>query len=619
MVDCLMKSVMFNIWPSTIYQPPQLSCNGQQTVLPASLAKHPQQWTKHEVGVWLKWCSDEFCIEPIPPDRIDMNGKALCLLKRSDFMERIPKNGDLLFNALQKLIQNKVSLTSPMSSMCSGGATVPMSPFHIKTEPISPLLHPLVFTSANTQTTSMHAPSIPRPCVPILPRTQSTILPPSCSNPINSNKSFSNTVSTVPGILSPASSTVDTESASSDNGSVSDPEGHENDSRPTEPTNERFLPTTIKTEIQHSIQSAFQPLNNNTRPESGTECRLLWEFIHQLLQNPMFSQLVCWESEKELIFRINNPTGLAHMWGKQKNRTNMTYEKLSRALRYYYRMNIIKKVSGKRLTYKFMQQPSTIQKGQRGAKPHNKCDIPLFSSSNRFQYSGLKDEPSEDKTQQKPPPLSPAISEIHHELENHRHLKRHSPTDISKPSGRNSTKYLQSNNLDIENYEHSAYQLGNGEMSNSNFKQLSPNFHIPSTSYEKSKASKLPPLMVRANVTNDVKYSPDVKLNLGVYGMHSPLSFHENNKHHVVNDSLKQQYFEGMTSPTFSRSQFNDDPQDEPEDLSFSPKKQRLDSESNSGKMSPSDEEQQHIPKDEENNILPLLINYKKTAISTNS
>lgn len=85
-----------------------------------------------------------------------------------------------------------------------------------------------------------------------------------------------------------------------------------------------------------------------------TECRLLWEFIHQLLQNPMFSQLVCWESEKELIFRINNPTGLAHMWGKQKNRTNMTYEKLSRALRYYYRMNIIKKVSGKRLTYKYV-------------------------------------------------------------------------------------------------------------------------------------------------------------------------------------------------------------------------------------------------------------------------
>jgi hypothetical protein len=32
-------------------------------------------------------------------------GKALCLLKRSDFMERVPKNGDLLYNALTKLVQ----------------------------------------------------------------------------------------------------------------------------------------------------------------------------------------------------------------------------------------------------------------------------------------------------------------------------------------------------------------------------------------------------------------------------------------------------------------------------------------------------------------------------------
>jgi hypothetical protein len=48
-------------------------------------AKHPQQWTKHEVGVWLKWCSEEYCIEPIPPDKIDMNGKktALFRLKKS--------------------------------------------------------------------------------------------------------------------------------------------------------------------------------------------------------------------------------------------------------------------------------------------------------------------------------------------------------------------------------------------------------------------------------------------------------------------------------------------------------------------------------------------------------
>ena len=85
------------------------------------------------------------------------------------------------------------------------------------------------------------------------------------------------------------------------------------------------------------------------------DCRLLWEFIYQLLQERASASrnYVCWDgSGADLVFRIINPTGLAELWGQQKNRSNMTYEKLSRALRYYYKMNIIKKVPGKRLTYK---------------------------------------------------------------------------------------------------------------------------------------------------------------------------------------------------------------------------------------------------------------------------
>ena len=43
-------------------------------------------------------------------------------------------------------------------------------------------------------------------------------------------------------------------------------------------------------------------------------------------------------------FRVVRPEALAKLWGARKNRRNMTYDKLSRALRYYYGRNIITKV-----------------------------------------------------------------------------------------------------------------------------------------------------------------------------------------------------------------------------------------------------------------------------------
>ena len=41
------------------------------------------------------------------------------------------------------------------------------------------------------------------------------------------------------------------------------------------------------------------------------------------------------------------------VWGERKSKPNMNYDKLSRALRYYYDKNIMTKVHGKRYAYKF--------------------------------------------------------------------------------------------------------------------------------------------------------------------------------------------------------------------------------------------------------------------------
>ena len=45
---------------------------------------------------------------------------------------------------------------------------------------------------------------------------------------------------------------------------------------------------------------------------------------------------------------------MAQLWGARKNKPNMNYEKLSRALRYYYDGDMICKVHGKRFVYKFV-------------------------------------------------------------------------------------------------------------------------------------------------------------------------------------------------------------------------------------------------------------------------
>lgn len=47
-------------------------------------------------------------------------------------------------------------------------------------------------------------------------------------------------------------------------------------------------------------------------------------------------------------FKLSNPELVAQLWGERKNKPTMNYEKLSRALRYYYDGDMISKVTGKR-------------------------------------------------------------------------------------------------------------------------------------------------------------------------------------------------------------------------------------------------------------------------------
>ncbi|XP_040508860.1 transcription factor ETV7 isoform X10 [Gallus gallus] len=90
------------------------------------------------------------------------------------------------------------------------------------------------------------------------------------------------------------------------------------------------------------------------------DCRLLWDYIYQLLSDGRYEPYIKWEDKEAKLFRIVNPHGLAHLWGNHKNRMNMTYEKMSRALRHYYKLNIIKREPGQKLLFRFLKTPGEI-------------------------------------------------------------------------------------------------------------------------------------------------------------------------------------------------------------------------------------------------------------------
>ncbi|XP_062572893.1 GA-binding protein alpha chain-like [Saccostrea cucullata] len=79
----------------------------------------------------------------------------------------------------------------------------------------------------------------------------------------------------------------------------------------------------------------------------------LWQFLLDLLTDKDCREVIQWIGD-EGEFKLNNPEMVAQMWGQRKNKPTMNYEKLSRALRYYYDGDMIAKVHGKRFVYKFV-------------------------------------------------------------------------------------------------------------------------------------------------------------------------------------------------------------------------------------------------------------------------
>lgn len=80
----------------------------------------------------------------------------------------------------------------------------------------------------------------------------------------------------------------------------------------------------------------------------------LWQFLLELLLSNKYRNLIRWTNKKGE-FILLQAEAVAKLWGLYKDRNHrMNYDKLSRALRYYYEKNIIRKVHGHKFVYQFM-------------------------------------------------------------------------------------------------------------------------------------------------------------------------------------------------------------------------------------------------------------------------
>jgi len=109
--------------------------------------------------------------------------------------------------------------------------------------------------------------------------------------------------------------------------------------------------------------NAAAQLVKQTSTKSFDSNVTLWEFLLELLLDPNSQNLISW-TNYDGEFRLHQSEDVARLWGLRKKRNNMNYDKLSRALRYYYDKNIIQKVAGKKFVYQFVTFPENFSKSQ---------------------------------------------------------------------------------------------------------------------------------------------------------------------------------------------------------------------------------------------------------------
>ncbi|KFW66094.1 Friend leukemia integration 1 transcription factor, partial [Pygoscelis adeliae] len=270
--------------------PPNMTTNERRVIVPAD----PTLWTQEHVRQWLEWAIKEYGLMEIDTTIFqNMDGKELCKMNKDDFLRTTS-----LYNT--EVLLSHLSYLRETFSTCLHGSLLAE---HIQTA-ITPFLF-IIGSSLLVYNTPSHTE---------------------------------------------ASSRLATKEDPSYDAVRRTGWGSNMNSGLTKRT-QNVNKTTEQQRPQPDPYQILGPTSSRlANPGSGQI--QLWQFLLELLSDSSNASCITWEGTNGE-FKMTDPDEVARRWGERKSKPNMNYDKLSRALRYYYDKNIMTKVHGKRYAYKF--------------------------------------------------------------------------------------------------------------------------------------------------------------------------------------------------------------------------------------------------------------------------
>ncbi|XP_028985599.1 fli-1 proto-oncogene, ETS transcription factor-related sequence isoform X2 [Betta splendens] len=282
--------------------PPSSGAEEKRVIVPAD----PEVWTQDHVRQWLDWAIKEYVLEEVDVMLFQtLDGKALCKMTKEDMMRLTSAyNADILLSHLNYLRQSSPTFSYPTTPTSS---TPPQQPrLQVKAESGFDEISrrnswPTNTMAAAPKGSSMdhqHTTRVTEPAPRLVQDPYQTL------GPISSR--------------------------------LANPEGQ----------------ALSSSKNRTGKQSPYKLPDPSAHRPVGSGQIQLWQFLLELLSDSNNASIITWEGTNGE-FKMTDPDEVAKRWGERKSKPNMNYDKLSRALRYYYDKNIMTKVHGKRYAYKF--------------------------------------------------------------------------------------------------------------------------------------------------------------------------------------------------------------------------------------------------------------------------